>query len=158
MTTYKRRQTDTIEATQFTSELGGIVRGVTAGTAPDGLEHSEHSGYSFHGQRVVFGDYLVGSMLVEKATFEKQWEIDVPPPTPAEIRAHIEAVSGINSVARGAVAAPDATLSVSLEPGTLVADSVATRGTTGSVAVDTVLKQKASRKRQPDFRTPGGDQ
>lgn len=75
MTTYKRRITDTIEATRFTSDLGGIVRGVTRGEAPDGLEYSEHSGYSFHGQRVAFGDYLVGRSIVGAEEFERQWEL-----------------------------------------------------------------------------------
>lgn len=114
MTTYKRRQTDTIEATQFTGELGGIVRGVTAGTYPDGLEHSEHSGYSFHGQRVCFGDYLVGSMVVEKAAFEKLWEL----PKALGIAEAEDAIAhGKDVVLLGeTTVAPDATLSVSLAP------------------------------------------
>lgn len=120
MTTYRRRQTDTIEATQFTSEMGGIVRGVTAGAAPDGLEYSEHSGYSYHGQRVCFGDYLVGSMVVEKQAFEKQWELATVYDDTAE---HVQ------------------------EGKRLIDHAIETRGTTGSVAVDTVLKQKARGKR-----------
>lgn len=132
MTTYKRRQTDTIEATQFTSELGGIVRGVTAGTSPDGLEHSEHSGYSFHGQRICFGDYMVGSMLVEKAAFEKQWELVVPPEPTRSL---------------GDQEARDINASAGRR---LVEEALETRGTTGSVAVDTVLAGKAKRSKRTE--------
>lgn len=128
MTTYKRRQTDTIEATQFTSELGGIVRGVTAGALPSGLEHSEHSGYSYHGQRVCFGDYLVGSMVVEKAAFEKLWEL----------ARSLGIAEAEHAIAHG----KDVVL-LGAAPSTLIAEAVATRGTTGSVAVDTVLTSKA---------------
>lgn len=112
MTTYKRRITDTIEATRFTSDLGGIVRGVTPGTAPDGLAYSEHSGYSFHGQRVAFGDYLVGRNVIGGEEFERQWELAIVYDDSA---VHVRE-------ARAAVAATtahDATLTVSLASGSM---------------------------------------
>jgi GTP cyclohydrolase III len=73
MTTYKAKQTDTVEATQFTSELGEQAR-LGSSDKLDGLEYSEHSGYSFHGQRIVFGDYITGADVIARETFEAMWE------------------------------------------------------------------------------------
>src|SRR5687768_17891547 len=73
MPTYQRKQ-KTIEATRFTSEHGGIVRGVTPGEAPAGLTYSEHGGYSCHGARIAFGDYMVGHSVVSGEVFEREYE------------------------------------------------------------------------------------
>ena len=78
MTTYRRKQTATIEATQFTSAHGGCARGVTPGSAPDGLVYSEQGGYSYHGQRIAFGDYMVGNGVMAREEFEAQYEPVVP--------------------------------------------------------------------------------
>jgi hypothetical protein len=145
MTTYRRKQQHTIEAVQFTPEMGEAARGVRPDAVPDGLEYSEHTGYLYCGFRLAFGDYmLTGSRVpVERAGFEANWEpvpsaLPAPEPYPpavmqslAEAKAReaeaIEAsgLGGINSVVRGDVPS------------------------TGSVAVDTVLasKPKAPRKR-----------
>jgi hypothetical protein len=78
MTTYRRKQTATIEATQFTSAHGGCARGVTPGSAPDGLVYSEQGGYSYHGARIAFGDYMVGNGVMAREEFEAQYEPVVP--------------------------------------------------------------------------------
>lgn len=79
MPTYQRKQ-KAIEATRFTSDHGGIVRGVTPGDAPVGLAYSEHGGYTFHGTRIAFGDYMVGHSVVSGEVFEREYEevIGVP--------------------------------------------------------------------------------
>jgi hypothetical protein len=80
------------------------------------LVWSEQGGYRLDGAPISFGDYIVGGAVMSREEFEQKWEPVIERPTVAEVRAHMEAVSGVNSVARGAVAAPDATISVAVAP------------------------------------------
>jgi hypothetical protein len=109
MPTYQRKSTHTIEATQFTPALGDILRMFAAGTIPELpadvpalLVWSEQGGYRLDGAPISFGDYIVGGAVMSREEFEQKWEPVIERPTVAEVRAHMEAVSGVNSVARGA--------------------------------------------------------
>lgn len=115
MPTYQRKQ-KAIEATRFTSDHGGIVRGVTPGDAPAGLAYSEHAGYTFHGVRIAFGDYMAGVSVVARDDFEREYEPAVVYDETAE---HVR------------------------EGRRLIDAAVEATGSTGSAAVDTVLAAKA---------------
>lgn len=100
MPTYQRKQ-KAIEATRFTSDHGGIVRGVTPGDAPVGLAYSEHGGYTFHGTRIAFGDYMVGHSVVSGEVFEREYEEVIGVPFSAlseslsDAPSHVKSSSGV---------------------------------------------------------------
>lgn len=138
MTTYRRKQQHTIEAVQFTSEMGEALReGGYPADAPDGLSYSEHSGYSFHGVRIAFGDYMVGREVHAREAFEAEYE-PVPESLIDEMHAVVVAERAAEIERRTAadLAAANVTLG------------------TGSVAVDTALATKAKRRTRT---TEGGE-
>jgi hypothetical protein len=80
MTTYQRKR-ETIEALQFTADMGDELR-ESGQPHVNGLEYSEHTGYLYCGTRIAFGDYMVGSAVVPRDIFEARWE---PVPVPLSI-------------------------------------------------------------------------
>lgn len=128
MATYQRKSTHTIEATQFTPDLGALLRKHAAGElqdlpagTPALLVWSEQGGYRLDGAPISFGDYVVGGAVMAREEFEKAWE---PVHT-----------------AEALLARPSA------------ADLLSGAVTTGSVAVDTVLAAKAEQAQPRTRRT-----